>query len=337
MDPRSEVILRQQHLLTGRVLIVNAQADGLSQQLAQQCQIQHWTWHAGDLAALQQHDLNVHFGVEMQSLDVDQVILFIPKSKTLLAYLLHHLASKLQAGCECYVVGEKKGGIESAAKLLKAYGKTVKLDSARHCQLWQLSLEKTVDAKPLEDWVIRYEIEYDSQKRTICALPGVFSQKHLDIGTAVLLPFLAQVRGKRIADFGCGAGVISLCMALQRPNTLLYALDVDAFALASTELTLQANAIVADRYQLCAITGIADAPHELDAIVSNPPFHQGIHTHYSATEDLCRESAQHLKSHGQLLIVANRFLQYEPIIQQHFRLMHSLCEQQGFKILQGKN
>jgi 16S rRNA (guanine1207-N2)-methyltransferase len=44
---------------------------------------------------------------------------------------------------------------------------------------------------------------------TICALPGVFSQNHLDVGTAVLLPYLNQVKSGRIADFGCGAGIIS--------------------------------------------------------------------------------------------------------------------------------
>ena len=36
------------------------------------------------------------------------------------------------------LVGEKKGGVERASKQLQPFGKTLKLDSARHCQMWQL-------------------------------------------------------------------------------------------------------------------------------------------------------------------------------------------------------
>jgi 16S rRNA (guanine1207-N2)-methyltransferase len=39
----------------------------------------------------------------------------------------------------------KKGGVERAAKQLQTYGKILKLDSARHCQLWHLKIEKLKD------------------------------------------------------------------------------------------------------------------------------------------------------------------------------------------------
>lgn len=341
MDPRSEVILRQQQLLQGQVLLVNAPADGLRTQLdttvAKAVSLQYWSWHAGDAAQLNAQGANVTFAVEIDAANIQQVVIYIPKSKTLLAYVLHHLSSQLALGSEIFLVGEKKGGIESAAKQLSPYGKVIKLDSARHCQLWQVKLAHHPQVKALNEWVQRYEIEWAQQRLTICALPGVFSQNHLDVGTAVLLPYLLQVKGKRLADFGCGAGVISACLAIQNPQAKIFALDVDAFALASTRLTFAANGLVdAAKYQVKTVTGIQDAPTGLDAIISNPPFHQGIHTHYSATEDLCRESVKHLKAHGQLLIVANRFLQYEPIIQQHFHQLNKLTEQQGFKVMQAK-
>ncbi|KAA5677435.1 methyltransferase, partial [Klebsiella pneumoniae] len=105
--------------------------------------------------------------------------------------------------------GEKKGGVERAAKQLQSFGKILKLDSARHCQLWHLKIEKTEKIKPLESWLKTYTVQVNEQELTICALPGVFSQTHLDVGTAVLLPYLNQVKSGRIADFGCGAGIIS--------------------------------------------------------------------------------------------------------------------------------
>ena len=116
----------------------------------------------------------------------------------------------------------------------------------------------------------------------ITALPGVFSQIILDVGTAVLLPYLNQVKSGKIADFGCGAGIDQrLFSQNSNPNQHIFALDVDAFALRSTELTFQKRFKFAQLH-LQPVTGFADAPKDLDAIVSNPPFHQGIHTNYHA-------------------------------------------------------
>lgn len=46
-----------------------------------------------------------------------------------------------------------------------------------------------------------------------------------------------------------------------------------------------------------------------------PPFHQGIHTNYDASEGLCQNAKKHLKASGELWIVANRFLNYQILIE----------------------
>lgn len=50
-----------------------------------------------------------------------------------------------------------------------------------------MRLERLAQPKTLQDWLKTYTIQIDQQSLTICALPGVFSQDHLDVGTAVLL------------------------------------------------------------------------------------------------------------------------------------------------------
>jgi hypothetical protein len=55
----------------------------------------------------------------------------------------------------------------------------------------------------------------------------------------------------------------------------------------------------------------------LSAILSNPPFHVGVHTDYFATENLLRKAAKHLKNGGELRLVANSFLKYQPLIEEH--------------------
>lgn len=336
MDPRSEVVLRQHQYFSGTVLLINPPADGLCHELNQHAQASVWTWNFADHQYFEQQSIVTSFGVHFPSITPDQVIIFVPKSKELLRYILHVVVSHLTQGQSIFLVGEKKGGVERAAKQLLDYGKTIKLDSARHCQLWQTKIDKTEQLQPLEQWVQQYTVEVAQNSLTVCALPGVFSQRQLDVGTAVLLPYLEQIKSGKLADFGCGAGVLSASLAQLNPQNKIYAMDVDAFALCSTEMTFRLNGLNPDQLQLCAVTSIHDAPSDLDAIVSNPPFHQGIHTDYAASEGLCTTAKKHLKTNGELWIVANRFLNYPVLIEQAFGQCQIKADQQGFKVLYAK-
>ena len=333
MDPRSEVVIRQQDYLNGHVLLINAPNDQLAKNLPDQVQVSVWTWNYADHQGFQNAGIHSHFSVEFPQASFDQVVIFVPKSKELLNYILHVVVSHLKLGQNVFLVGEKKGGVERAAKQLQPYGKTLKLDSARHCQFWQMKIEKTEQLKPLEHWLKSYTVQIDQDQLKVCALPGVFSQDHLDVGTAVLVPYLSQVKSGKIADFGCGAGIISAYLAKLNQNQQIFALDVDAFALRSTELTFQKNNLDLNQLTLQPVTGFRDAPKDLDAIVSNPPFHQGIHTNYDASEELCQLASIHLKNSGELWIVANRFLNYPPLIEQSFGQCMVKADQQGFKVL----
>ncbi|MDQ8935497.1 class I SAM-dependent methyltransferase [Acinetobacter rudis] len=333
MDTRSEVVIRQQHALNGRVLFINAPADQLIDQLDADINATVWTWNYADHLYHCKMQHNSYFAVELPAQSFDQAIIFVPKSKNLLEYILHQVISHFDIGQNIFLVGEKKGGVERAAKQLKNYGKTFKLDSARHCQMWQATLEHNISPLPIESWIKNYSIKTDEFNLEICALPGVFSQDHLDIGTAVLLPYLKQVKSGTLADFGCGAGVLSCCLAKLNDHNIIHALDVDAFALKSTELSFERNQLDRSRLHLHAVTGIQDAPTGLDAVISNPPFHQGIHTNYAASENLCQTAKAHLKPQGELWIVANRFLNYASIIEQQFGQAQIKTDQNGFKVI----
>ena len=336
MDPRSEVVIRQHEYLSGRVLLVNAPTDDLLSNLEKDITPCLWTWDYNEFQYFQSQQANVHFGVDLPEGDFDQAIIFVPKSKELLNYLLHNVVSRLGLGASIFLVGEKKAGVERAAKQLQPYGQALKLDSARHCQMWQVTINTTVTAKALADWAQQYTVATPNGDLTICALPGVFSQNRLDVGTAALLPFLSKVTSGKIADFGCGAGVISAYLAKLNPKNRIFAMDVDAFALASTRMTFEKNDLAPEQLEITAVTGIEDAPLFLHAIVSNPPFHQGIQTDYNASESLCKTSRRHLKSGGELWIVANRFLNYPLLIEQNFGQCTTKADQQGFKVLFAK-
>lgn len=330
MDPRSEVLLRQPELFTGNVLLAGLPADGLLGELPDAL---GWSWHAGDHDTLTaRFDQRCHFGVEPGERTFDAAVVFLPKSRELTDYLLTVLASRL-AGRELFLVGEKRGGIERAAKQLQPFGSPRKLDSARHCQLWQVTVENAPASPDLNALAQRYELELSDGPLTILSLPGVFSHGRLDRGTALFLQHLDKLPNGPMLDFGCGAGVVGAVLKRRYPQNPVTLLDVDAFAAASSRLTLAANGLEAT---VMTGDGIDAAPKNLMAILTNPPFHEGVHTHYRATEDLLRKAVKHLEHKGELRLVANSFLKYPPLIEQHLGPCATLGEGQGFRVYRAK-
>ena len=330
MDPRSEVLLRQAELFQGSLLLAGLPADDLLGRLPQ---AHGWCWHAGDQAALEaRFEGRSHFGVDVPQQPFEAAVVFLPKARELTNYLLNALASRL-AGRELFLVGEKRSGIEAAAKQLSPFGRARKLDSARHCQLWQVTVEDAPQAVSLESLAQHYEVEMEDGPLKVVSLPGVFSQGRLDRGSALLLENIDKLPSGNLLDFGCGAGVLGAAVKRRYPHNNVIMLDVDAFATASTRLTLAANGLEAE---VLTGDGIDAAPMGLSTILSNPPFHVGVHTDYQATENLLRKARQHLKSGGELRLVANAFLKYQPIIEEHFGVCAIKAQGNGFRIYRAK-
>ncbi len=326
MDPRSEVLLRQAELFSGNLLLAGLPADDLLGRLPDAA---GWSWHAGDHQNMQaRFGGRCTFDVEPPAAAFDAAVLFLPKSRELTEYLLNALAARLPGGL-LYLVGEKRAGVERAARQLAPLGEARKLDSARHCQLWQVRVTNAPELPDLEQLAQRFELELTDGPLQIVSLPGVFSHGRLDRGTALLLDRLEGLPPGRLLDFGCGAGIIGATLKRRYPDSEVVMLDVDAFAVESSRTTLAANQLQA---KVIAGDGIDAAPGDCTAIVSNPPFHQGIHTHYEASEALLQRAATHLRPGGELRLVANAFLKYPPLIEAHLGGCETLISAEGFRI-----
>ncbi|AWM58849.1 class I SAM-dependent methyltransferase [Pseudomonas songnenensis] len=326
MDPRSEVLLRQAELFQGSLLLAGLPADDLLGRLPGAV---GWSWHAGEQQLLNKRfSGRCSFGVAPPPGEYVAAVLFLPKSRELTDYVLQALAAQL-AGRPLYLVGEKRAGVERAAKQLASLGRARKLDSARHCQLWQGEIEQTPAVPDLDALAHQFTLELDDGPLQVISLPGVFSHGRLDVGSALLLEHLDNLPSGRVLDFGCGAGVIGATLKRRYPQSELVLLDVDAFAVESSRRTLAANGLEAE---VIAGDGIDAAPRQLAAIISNPPFHQGVHTNYHASETLIERAAEHLSSGGELRLVANAFLRYPPLIEQHLGACQTVVERNGFRI-----
>jgi 16S rRNA (guanine1207-N2)-methyltransferase len=194
-------------------------------------------------------------------------------------------------------------------------------------------VEDAPQAVELESLAQRYPIEMEDGPLTVISLPGVFSHGRLDRGSALLLQNLDKLPSGHLLDFGCGAGVLGAAIKRRYPHNSVTMLDVDAFATASSRLTLAANGLEAE---VITGDGIDAAPMGLDTILTNPPFHVGVHTDYQATENLLRKARQHLKNGGVLRLVANSFLRYQPLIEEHLGPCVTKAEGNGFRVYNAK-
>jgi 16S rRNA (guanine1207-N2)-methyltransferase len=75
-------------------------------------------------------------------------------------------------------------------------------------------------------------------------------------------------------------------------------------------------------------------PQRYDAIVSNPPFHQGRADLPELGRAFITSAADALQPDGRLLLVANRHLPYEAVLGQRFREVRTLVTQEGFKVIE---
>jgi len=262
----------------------------------------------------------------------DLVIINFPKSKDELAFTFAMIAPNLLVGAKIILVGEKKGGVQSSPKLAQHFLLNCqKIDAARHCLVFAgiVNPQSLTEHFNIDDWFKNYQINVDDVELTIASLPGVFSQKKLDIGTALLISNLPETMHGKVLDFGCGAGVISCFIGKKFPTTQLSLLDVSALAITSAKRTLALNGLSGDIFASNCLSNIIG---KYQHIVSNPPFHQGTKTNYRASEDFLKGIKLHIAPRGNITIVANSFLQYLPIMQQHIGTTKSLINKQGFSI-----
>lgn len=273
-----------------------------------------------------------HFTADYQGIKkFDLLLLYIPKAKQEIQYLLANLIPHLHSNASILIVGENKCGIKSVHKLLTQYAANINtIDCARHCSLIYCELTKEVNTFKKTDWIKRSCIEINNITVNVHSLPGVFNHGELDKGTALLLQNLPAKMTGNLLDFGCGAGIIACVIKMKFPDVNIDLVDVSAYALESAKLTLKSNAINGKIFPSDVFSHIHK---KYNTLVSNPPFHFGKNTNYKATEAFIKLAPEHLLVTGKMFIVANKFLKYEPLLEHAFSKVSCPITTNKFKIL----
>ncbi|EEX38984.1 16S rRNA (guanine(1207)-N(2))-methyltransferase RsmC [Vibrio furnissii] len=328
----SQIAQRQLAYFEGKHVLVAGEAEDLFPlELAKHCaSVSVFTTNYGYYRQLHgKSALHCYFGAELvDDVHADMVLLYWPKAKLEAEYLLAMLMAKLGENTEIVVVGENRSGVKSIEKMFAAYGPINKYDSARRCSFYWGQCTQAVKPFILGEWFKSYAVQYHHHTLTVRSLPGVFSHGEFDMGSRLLLDTLPPLQGK-VLDFGCGAGVLGGVMAMLYPNIALEMCDISALAIRSSQETLAANGLSG---RVFASDVYSDTASDYQFIVTNPPFHAGLDTSYNATETLLAKAPAHLQRQGQLVVVANSFLKYPPIIEQAFGNCETLNKTNKFTI-----
>lgn len=259
----------------------------------------------------------------------DSAIVYLPKGRELTEYVLRMTAQAVATDGSVCLVGENNAGIRTAREVFaEIVGDIVWSEAARHSVVYA-ARNGELGARTTETDYLRTDaIDAGDETFAVTTLPGVFSRGRLDEGTEFLLRSLPELKG-RVLDFGCGCGIVGAAIKRRSPDAAVELLDSSALAVRSAELTLESNSIDA---KVFASDGFSEVEGRYDAIVSNPPFHRGVGTDYAVVEDLIGKAKTFLNPGGSLIIVANRFLKYKPLLERMFTHASILAENNAYRV-----
>src|SRR5690606_31431744 len=246
-------------------------------------------------------------------------------------------AALLAPGGRLVLVGAKQEGIKTFAKSLAARlgGES---HTEKHGALYRAELTHGSPAgDPLDDR------DYDHLRplfalggKPVLSKPGLFGWDRIDPGSALLATalddFLAGFRQPpaRLLDLGCGYGYLSLVAAAK-----------GGFAITATDNCAAALLACRGNFTALGIAGevvAADAgdalPGPFDAVLCNPPFHQGFQAERGLTEKFLASTRRLLAPKGRALFVVNGFVPLESLAAGLFGGVRVLDNDGRFKVIE---
>jgi len=258
------------------------------------------------------------------------VVMRVPKQLSYFEYQLSQLSRVLPVGAPVLVAGMDKHLSPATAGLLETYiGPTTRHRGQHKARLFSAIFDKH-DSAPYSG-IGDYFCE--TLRARLISLPNVFAREKMDIGSRFLLENLSKLEpvGK-VIDLACGNGILGLS-ALSRGlcNELLLC-DESAMAVASARTNAQS---IFPGQEIHFHHGDGLLHYEgspAGLILCNPPFHLNHRIDETVGRRLLVQAASHLLEGGALCLVANRHLDYLPVLKRKFKRVEKLAQNGKFVI-----
>lgn len=261
----------------------------------------------------------------------DWVLIRVPKTLALLEEQLIRLHGQLAPGARVVAAGMIKHLPRAAGELLEQYIGPLQASLAvKKARL--LSATPEARPAPVSPYPTRYRL--DNPALELVNHANVFCREGLDIGTRAFLPHLPKALGaRRVADLGCGNGVLGIAYALSNPQAQMTLVDESFMAVQSAQENWQA-AMGERSVSIRAGDGLAEqATDSLDLVLCNPPFHQQQVVGDFLAWRMFQQARAALVTGGELWIVGNRHLGYHAKLKRLFRGVEQVAATPKFVIL----
>ncbi|WP_417777689.1 methyltransferase [Stutzerimonas xanthomarina] len=261
----------------------------------------------------------------------DRVLIRVPKTLALLEEQLIHLHGQLAPGAQVIAAAMIKHLPRAAGELLEKYIGPVQASLAvkKARLLFATPAEKPAPTSP---YPTRYRL--DQPGLELINHANLFCREDLDIGTRAFLPHLPKALGNlRVADLGCGNGVLGIVYALSNPQAQMTLVDESYMAVQSARENWQA--IQGERpVDIRAGDGLAEQSMDsLDLVLCNPPFHQQQVVGDFLAWRMFTQAKTALTKGGELWIVGNRHLGYHLKLKRLFGKVEQVAATPKFVIL----
>lgn len=264
----------------------------------------------------------------------ERVLIRVPKTLALLEEQLIRLQGQLAPGAEVIAGAMVKHLPRAAGELLERFiGPMHASLAVKKARLLIATLADRPHA--VSPYPTRYSLETPAIELLNHA--NVFCREGLDIGTRAFLPHLpANLGDARVADLGCGNGVLAIASALQNPQAQYTLVDESYMAVQSAAENWRA-ALGEREVLIRPGDGLADQEAQsLDVVLCNPPFHQQQVVGDFLAWRMFQQAREALVVGGALYIVGNRHLGYHSKLARLFRGVEQVAATPKFVILKAR-
>ena len=239
-----------------------------------------------------------------------QIAFRVAKEKALVHHVINRALARLPEGGCLWLAGAKNEGIKTYIDKAARYGGDCDIERGA---VWVARITRTgalTEPLPDQDYAQLRPVRLGADLE-VWSKPGIFGWQKLDAGSEFLIAHLSQVwpqPPRRVLDLGCGYGYLTVMAARSWPDAFFVATDNNVTAVAACARNLHAFAIAGD----CVTADCgADIDGGFDALLCNPPFHQGFDTEGELTDRFLRSAARLLRRGGRALFVVNQFIGLE--------------------------
>lgn len=267
----------------------------------------------------------------------------VSKEKPVAHHVINHSLRLLADDGELILIGAKNEGIKTYAKKAADYFNTQATITKHGNHYLAVLCKNTASTHAADNRLLPLKTPYESLEPVIddngtrlYSKPGLFGWNKVDQGSALLAKHLGSFFAgftkppATLLDLGCGYGYLSVRAAQTQKALRIVASDNCAAAIIACQKNFSAFNIAGEVIADDCASNITDT---FDALLCNPPFHQGFKTDSRLTERFLQSAARHLSHTGRALFVVNQFVALEKLAHPLFAHSEKIIEASGFKLV----